>query len=144
MIVGDRLPGAIFDTASRFSPLTLYLHSINFCESKYIKVSEIDLSRRKHSPIQPFIRDRIVLTNCGFVGCFDCMRIAELCTTVDMALSPAPLIVSPDSAMRWSPMSYNKRFTLNGMARYLTYPLNQQFHLLPPARKPLRHFHQRI
>lgn len=45
----------------------------------------------------PRILDSIVLMSCGFDGCFDLIRIAVVSKTVAIGLSPAALIVSPDS-----------------------------------------------
>jgi hypothetical protein len=48
--------------------------------------------------IPPTIRDAIRSTIAGLVGDFDLTNTAVLDTTVSMALKPAALIVSPDSA----------------------------------------------
>lgn len=45
----------------------------------------------------PRILDSIVLMSCGFDGCLDLIRIAVVSKTVAIGLSPAALIVSPDS-----------------------------------------------
>ena len=50
-----------------------------------------------YSLMTPLIREAIRLTSLGLDGRLDLIRTALLSTTVSMALSPAALIVSPDS-----------------------------------------------